>query len=171
MAREEAAIPHESTVEKQQLVDRAEAVVKSTAREQIDPIKRLEAEVEAQKSSAPAPRVIDRELKRANLRQGIKQVQRQLPVQQRALSRVIHAPAIRALSETAAKSISRPSGLLGGGLVAFIGSSGYLYLAKHNGSRYNYFIFLLLFAAGFVVGLVLELCVYLATASARRHHD
>jgi hypothetical protein len=172
MARQEAAVPHESSVEKQQRLAQAEAAVESTARAEIDPIKRLEAEAEREAAQrAPTPRVIDRELKNIGEQQGLRQIRRQLPARQRALSRVIHQPVIRVISETVGQSISRPSGLLGGGLVAFIGSAGYWYLAKHNGATYNYFIFLVLFGGGFVVGLILELMVYLATASTRRHHD
>jgi hypothetical protein len=80
------------------------------------------------------------------------------------LSKVIHQPVVRAVSEVAAKTISRPSGLLGGGIVAFLGSAGYLYFTKYIGLPYNYFIFTLLFLGGFVVGLSLELIVWSLTS-------
>ena len=39
-------------------------------------------------------------------------------------------------------------------------------MARHMGFRYNYLVFLVLFAGGFVVGLILELLIWAAT---RRH--
>jgi hypothetical protein len=70
-------------------------------------------------------------------------------------------------SEAAGRTVSRPSGLLGGGLVAFLGTTGYLYLARHIGFTYNYLVFLLLLAGGFILGVSLELLVHLATGSRR----
>ena len=84
------------------------------------------------------------------------------------MSRVIHQPVVRVTSEAIGKTVSRPSGLLGGGLVALMGTSIYLYLANHLGFKYNYGVFLCLFVVGFGLGLVLELAVYLATASRRK---
>ena len=124
---------------------------------------------EAAEKAASEPQVghVNRELKAITLRRELKNLQRQLPAPQRALSKVIHQPAVRAVSEVAGASISRPSGLLGGGLVALIGSTGYLYLAKHIGFSYNFFVFILLFVAGFIVGLVLELLVWSLTRHRR----
>ncbi len=130
----------------------------------------LEALAAAEKASDPAtPRQINRELKQITLRRELQSIRRQLSAPQRTLSRVIHQPAVRVVSEAAGNTVSRPSGLLGGGLVAFFGTSGYLYLAKHIGFTYNYFVFFLLLVGGFAVGLALEFMVYLATASRRRH--
>jgi len=70
---------------------------------------------------------------------------------------------VRITSEAASKTISRPSGLLGGGLMAFAGSLVYLYLAKHIGFRYNYLLFTLLFVGGFAVGLCLEVIIWLVS--------
>ncbi len=131
----------------------------------------LEALKAAEKAAQPAtPTHVTRELKKIALNRELKQVQRKLPAPQRVLSRLVHQPAVRAVSEAASKTVSRPSGLLGGGVVAFLGSSGYLYLAKHIGFAYNYLVFLLLFVGGFVVGLGLELVVWLALAH-RRSED
>jgi len=130
----------------------------------------LEALAAAEKASEPAtPRQINRELKQITLRRELQTIRRQLGAPQRALSRVVHQPAVRVVSEAAGNTVSRPSGLLGGSLVAFFGTSGYLYLAKHIGFTYNYFVFFLLLAGGFAIGLALEFMVHLATASRRRH--
>lgn len=112
-------------------------------------------------SQEPPAAMVNRELRQITLRRELKSIRRRLPAPQRVLSHVIHQPAIRAVSEVTGRTVSRPSGLLGGGLVALLGTSGYLYLARHIGFEYNYSVFLLLFAAGFVIGLCLELAVYL----------
>lgn len=108
-------------------------------------------------SNAPPPRYVNKELKNMALKRSLKQIQRELPAPQRVLSRLVHQPVLKALSEASAKTVTRPSGLLGGGLCAFVGSLVYLYLTKHVGMTYNYFLFSLLFVGGFVVGLILEL--------------
>ena len=110
---------------------------------------------------------INRALKQITLNREIRHLQRKLPTAERLLSRTIHQPIVRAVSEATGQTISRPSGLLGGGLVAFLGTSGYLYLAKHLGFRYNYLVFLVLFAGGFALGLTLELLIHVATRSRR----
>lgn len=117
--------------------------------------------------SAIAPLPPNRELKAMALKRELKQVQRQLPAPSRSFSKVIHVPAVRAVSEAGAKTVSRPSGLLGGGILAFIGSVSYLFLATHVGFTYNYLIFLMLFAGGFVLGVLAELVVWLALRGRR----
>lgn len=135
----------------------------------LNPLERLEAAEKTPQTAGPAH--VNQELKTLTLRRELQQIRRRLPAPQRALSHVIHQPVVRVISETTSKTVSRPSGLLGGGLVAFLGTSGYLYLAKQNGFRYNYVIFIVLFGGGFILGLILELLVHLATASRRKAHD
>jgi hypothetical protein len=129
----------------------------------------LEAHQEAEAAKAePASTLITPALKTATKNRQLQQVRRQLPARDKALSKVIHQPVIRAVSEVAASTLSRPSGLLGGGIVAFIGSAAYLYFTRHVGVPYNYFVFSLLFVGGFALGLVLEFIVWTLTASRRR---
>jgi hypothetical protein len=144
------------------LLEAREAVQEITQVEtQPNPLKRLE---EDEKAAEPAAMTyVDQELKQISLRRELRHIQRTLPASQRTLSQLIHQPALRVVSEAAAGSVSRPSGLLGGGLVALLGTSSYLYYAKHVGFTYNYLVFFLLFLAGFAIGLVLELLVHLAT--------
>ena len=130
-----------------------------------NPIQKLEAAEQSANTSQPT--FIDRNLRQISLNRELKQLRSRLPVGDRVLSHVIHQPAIRLVSDTTAKSLSRPSGLLGGGLMAFVGTSGYLYLAKHIGFTYNYVVFFALFIGGFSLGLLLELIVWSLTA--RRH--
>jgi TPR repeat protein len=133
---------------------------------QPDPLERLQ---EAEKAAAQAsPGHVNRELKALTMQRELAAIRRKLPVPDRVLSKVIHHPTVRVVSEAAAQTVTRPSGLLGGGLVAFIGTTSYLYLAKHIGFTYQNSVFLLLFVAGFAFGLLLELAVHLATRGHRQ---
>jgi hypothetical protein len=123
---------------------------------------------EAEQPQVAMPSTINRELKAISRRRELKQIRRKETPAQRGLSHVIHQPFILAVSEGAGKTISRPSGLLGGGLVAFLGSGSYLVLAKYLGFTYNYTVSLALFVGGFLFGLLLEVFVHLATASRRQ---
>lgn len=154
----------------QAIVEARKDIAETTrAESQHNPIEELE---EAQKASqTTSPTHINRELKQITLQRELQQIRRQLSAPQKTLSKFIHQPVVRNVSEVTGKTISRPSGLLGGGLLAFIGSSAYLYLAKHQGFDYNYIVWFMLFAGGFLVGLVLELIVWSATSSRRQASD
>lgn len=107
------------------------------------------------------PQALNADSRRAASYSALQHIRRRLPAPERALSRIVHQPAVQAVSELGGKTISRPSGLLGGGLCAFLGSSAYLYLTKHIGFRYNYLLFLAFFVGGFAIGLLIELLVRL----------
>jgi hypothetical protein len=125
-----------------------------------NPFKKLEAAEEA--ANRPVtPNVVNTELKNITLNRELVHIRRQLPRPDRALSKVIHQPVIRAVSESASKTVTRPSGLLGGGIVAFIGTSSYVYFTKHIGVSYNYLLFVVFFVSGFALGLLLELALWL----------
>lgn len=147
----------------------AREVIQHETKTQANPLENLKASEEA---SAPAPRLnVNRELRQITLRRELQHIRRKLPAPQRALSKVVHQPVVRATSEFAGKTVSRPSGLLGGGIVALIGTTTYLYLAKHIGFEYNYGVFILLFVGGFALGLLLELAVYLVMSSRRKANN
>ena len=128
--------------------------------EQTNPLDKLQASEAAAADHAPAAPPSSF-IKKETAKQGLKSVQRQETKSERALSKVIHQPAVQATSEVAAKTITRPSGILGGGVVAFLGGSVYLYLAYHIGFVYQPTVFLVLSLVGFVVGLILELLIRL----------
>jgi cation transport ATPase len=102
----------------------------------------------------------DRSHKNATYRRTIKQVQSRLPARKRAFSHVIHQPVVEVVSEAASGTVARPSGVLGGGICALIGSSVLLYFSQHYGFRYNFFVFIALFLGGFIVGIILELLLH-----------
>lgn len=111
-------------------------------------------------SHEESPLLVTRELKQMSWDRTMVRVRKQLSAPNRVLSKVIHQPAVNAVSEVGAKTVARPSGLLFGGICAFVGSSFFLYFAKHYGFRYNYLMFALFFVGGFFLGLVLELVTW-----------
>jgi len=149
----------------QNLEQARNTVEKILPAEQANPLEKLKSEEAAE--PVPARQQISRDLRQVSLQRELLQIRRRLPAPQRVLSRLVHQPVIRIVSQAAGSTVSRPSGLLGGSLVAFIGTSVYLYQARHVGYRYNYLVFLLLLAGGFVLGVALEGLVYLATRSRR----
>lgn len=124
-----------------------------------NPLEKLQAE---ERAAEPAPRLdVTHELKKITRERELRNLQRREAAPVRTFSKLVHQPVVRVLSEAASTTISRPSGLLGGGIVALIGTTAYLYLARHVGFTYNYLIFLLLFVGGFALGLLLEATLWL----------
>jgi len=117
---------------------------------------------------APAddrPVRIDSAAKAWRMRQSMTRVQKRLTPAQKSLSDFIHQPLVRRVSEATAETVARPSGILGGGILAFLGSSAYLWFARAAGITYNYFGFFVFFIGGFLLGLVIEHAL-----AALRHH-
>jgi translation elongation factor EF-G len=102
------------------------------------------------------PAIINNELKEIAYQRILKRTRRHLPAYSKAMSKIIHQPAIDTVSEALSKSVGRPSGIIGGGLVALIGTSIYYYLTRQYGYNYNSFVFLALMVAGFVLGWAVE---------------
>ena len=103
------------------------------------------------------PIYIDRAMKRVSLNNELKLIRTKLTSSQRLLSKSVHQPTIRRLSDVAAHTITRPVGLLGGGVLAFCGSLIYLLFSKYVGLRYNYLIFIMLFVLGYAIATAIEL--------------
>ncbi len=87
-------------------------------------------------------------------------IQQHLPSYTRQFSRVTHNKTVEAISSASAQTIARPSGILGGSLCAFIGNLTLLYYAKHYGFSFNYAMFIILFAGGYLIGVFIELVVW-----------
>ncbi len=112
---------------------------------------------EKEKPAIEKPVLINKELKDIAYRRTLKRTQNKLPAPARAFSKIIHQPAVEAVSEITAKTIARPSGILAGGIFAFLGSSLFLWVSKHYGYEYNFLLSALFFAGGFFLGLLIEL--------------
>lgn len=105
----------------------------------------------------PQPVYNQKQLKTEAFDKTMQRVQSQLSPVERQFSKVIHNKTIEKLSTAGSKTIARPSGILGGGLLALLGSSFVLYYAQHLGFTYNYSLLVLLYAVGFAIGIAAEL--------------
>lgn len=72
----------------------------------------------------------------------------------------MHNKAVEKVSDGIGKTVARPSGILGGGIVSLLGSCILLYMSKQYGFEYNFFVFFALMGGGFLLGVVLELCIF-----------
>lgn len=106
------------------------------------------------------PTYVNKELKDLAYQRTLRRTQKKLPAPARVLSKVIHQPAIEAASEIAGKTVARPSGILTGGIIAFLGGSVFLWAARHYGFEYNFLLFAILFVGGYFLGLLIEFGVY-----------
>lgn len=91
----------------------------------------------------------------------LKQTRQRLPAASKQFSKFIHQKNVEAVSTLGAQTVARPSGLLGGGVGALLGTVTLLYYSKHYGFRYNYAFFFVTFAAGFLAGLLIEAIIRL----------
>lgn len=140
---------------------RQEAAKEAISVEQAKAVENLNTSSEQTDEDNANRHPVSSSLKKITFRKEIKHIRRNLSKADRIGSKIIHQPVIKSVSEVSAKTITRPSGLLGGGIMAFLGTSAYLYLTKHIGLKYNYSIFLFLLVAGFIVGLIIEALVRL----------
>lgn len=120
-------------------------------------LKRQTADQENTKDVGPA--IIDRTVKRKAYKKELQRVRTHLPKSQRTLSKVIHNPTVEAVSEVGSRTVARPSGLLGGGIAAFVGTIALVLISRHYGFTYNFFVYIALLAGGFLVGLIFELII------------
>lgn len=105
----------------------------------------------------PDSLLVKQELKQDKFWHTLNSARKKLSRPDKFLSNLVHQPVVDTLSNVGEKTVGRPSGLLGGGLFALVGSSTVLWAAKHYGFRYNFLLFFLLFIAGFLGGLLAEI--------------
>lgn len=109
------------------------------------------------KTHQPHHDVASKQVKKLTYQRTLKRTQNRLRLPDRTLSRFIHQPAIEKVSELASKTIARPSGLLGGSILAFLGTLSVLLLSRKYGYEFNYLVFFMMFVGGFAVGALAEL--------------
>jgi hypothetical protein len=107
---------------------------------------------------AAAP-ILDRYEKKKAHDKVLKQVESSLPAHERTLSKVVHAPIIKPISEAAERTVARPTSLLWGGIFACIASASLYICAKQFGFTYNYLLSSLSFVGGYFLGLGFDLMV------------
>jgi hypothetical protein len=103
-----------------------------------------------------------RELKKVALSNTLSLIRSNLSKPEKTFSKLIHKSSINTISEFAGKTLIRPSGILVGGLFTLIGSAYYLYATKQTGYKYNFLVAILLFAGGFIFGVIIEILVNIA---------
>ena len=169
----EAHHGHTESLSQHEKAHKPEADHKSLEKEQKDLLEASRAN--AEEHAAPSRLLeIDKEeptsgfhigthhlLKKDSYANLLRQTQQRLPTISKQFIKVIHRRNIEAISNVGAQTVARPSGLLGGGLGALVGSIVLLYTSKHYGFRYNYAFFLITFLVGFLVGLLVEVLVRL----------
>lgn len=104
---------------------------------------------------------VQKELKATSYQRTLKRVRASLNAADRAFSKIIHHSAIEPISEISSKTLARPSGILGGGIAALVGSGIVLYMARRYGFQYNFTTFLILLVAGFISGIAIEVLIRL----------
>ncbi|MDB5186093.1 MAG: hypothetical protein JWL85_616 [Candidatus Saccharibacteria bacterium] len=167
----ESRVEHiDTSEESKQNLERIKQLGKESKGKDDETISRLQQAVEQQAISGKelsvgnneattqsSPLGMHRELKTKSFKRSMQRIRSQLSLPERTFSKVVHQPMVDRISETAGKTITRPSGILGGGIAALIGSAYLLYITKYYGFEYNYSVFIVLFATGFFAGLLIEL--------------
>ena len=113
------------------------------------------------KKEATNDQLVSTDLQATGLSNELRRIRRKLNPIDKTSSKIIHSPLISSISDKSSKTIARPSGILGGAILALIGSIVYYYFAKSVGIKYNYSIYIILFVGGFIIGIILELIIRL----------
>lgn len=125
------------------------------SREKIDELA-IEPKLEFSKEDAPPLPPTKRE-KVLLYKQTLTQLQRELPKRSsRLFSRVIHQPSIERITETAGKTLFRPSLMLGASIGALLGGSLVYISAKHYGFELSGSEFMIFGLVGALAGLTCE---------------
>lgn len=99
------------------------------------------------------------ELKSNTLKRSLDDLQEELRFYQRPFSRLIHNDVIDQISDLGAKTIARPEGLFTGGLVMFFASLLTLLICRYYGYPYDYFIGIVSFPVGYILGVLAKLLI------------
>lgn len=107
---------------------------------------------ENKRSREPVHHSVKKQTYKATMRR----VEGKLPAYQRSFSRIINNDTVDKVSNISAKTVARPSALLGAGFFAFLGLLSITYLANRYGFTVSNTTFLVLIAVGWTAGLVIE---------------
>jgi hypothetical protein len=98
-------------------------------------------------------------IKKDTYKKTMRHVRTRLSKPEKTFSKVVHNKTVESISEVGGKTVARPSGILGGGICALLGSVFLVYMTKHYGFEYNYLLFFILFIGGFFIGMIGELLI------------
>lgn len=90
-------------------------------------------------------------------------MQNQLSTPSKVFSEFIHNPVVEKTSAAVGSTVARPSGILGAGIVGFIGITVIMYFARKNGFEIanSYTLIVILFVGGWALGMILEVLLRL----------
>lgn len=108
---------------------------------------------------------VTRELRAMTYKRALVRLRKRQSASDKVLSKIVHQGAVDAASETLGKTVARPSGMIGGGLFALIGTTILLFTARHYGFQFNYLVFFCLFAVGLLFGQLCEIAIRLLRRS------
>lgn len=125
----------------------------------LEALNSAETNVKTNTEETSTPLIIQKHHKKMVYKQTLKSVRRQLPLSERVFSGIIHQPVIERINDISSNTVARPWGLLGGGIIALIGSTILLYMSRHYGFEYNYLMFVLFFVGGYITISIIEIIV------------
>lgn len=111
----------------------------------------------AEKSHHPV--IANKQLKDITYARSLLRTQKKLSLPAQYVSKAIHSPILDKPSELTAKTVARPSSMLGGALAAMIGTALLLWVIQSHGYAYNYLAIAVLFVGGAILGLLIELAI------------
>jgi hypothetical protein len=120
------------------------------------PLKQEKTHSENERPVHSHPVIINKQLKDMAFSRSMTRTRKKLSKPSKAFSKVVHTEVIDKSSEFVGKTIARPSGMLVGAFIAFIGTSALLWITRYYGYAYNYLLVILLFVGGMVLGLAGE---------------
>ena len=100
-------------------------------------------------------------LKAKAYKTGLKRLRSRLSPAKRGFSYFAQSRIIDDLSNFLGRTLARPIPLLSGSVVALLGTLVTVYLAKHYGYSYNYFLIVYFFIAGYLLELLVEILIIL----------
>ncbi len=149
---------------KSKLEKGAEEAGQLTEKEVTEARKTVESEAISGKETAPgssekkSQQAITKAEKTRTYKMTMQRAQNQMSKPSKTFSKFIHNPTVERTSEALGATVARPSGILGAGIMGFIGISIVLYYARQNGCPINnrYTLVIGLFVGGWLLGMVFE---------------
>ena len=108
----------------------------------------------SEKKSQSGP--VHRSHKQMTYKATMRRVESRLPSYQRTFSKVINNDKVDKVSNIASKSVARPSGLLGGGVLAFLALLITTIYANRYGWEVSNSVFMVFVVIGWAIGLMVE---------------